>query len=61
MSFDSLDCFEHGMTSDCCGARVMLGQVCAACKEHCSIEGEREDCEERIEGIKRAWAEQDRE
>jgi len=34
MSFDPLDCFEGG-ESDCCGARILLGGICSACKEHC--------------------------
>ncbi len=37
MSHDPLDCFEDGL-SDCCGARVMLGGICAACKEHCDTD-----------------------
>lgn len=38
MSFDPQDCFEHGSLSSCCGARVMLGMICAACKEHCDTD-----------------------
>ena len=34
MSFDPLDCFDEG-ESDCCGARILLGGICSACKEHC--------------------------
>ena len=37
MSFDPLDAFT-GETSNCCGARVMIGGICAACKEHCDAE-----------------------
>lgn len=38
MSHDPSDCFEHGKVSSCCGARVMLGDICADCKEHCDSE-----------------------
>lgn len=38
MSHDPSDCFEHGLVSSCCGARVMLGGICAACKEHCDTD-----------------------
>jgi len=40
MSHDPSDCFEHGALSSCCGARVMLGGICADCKEHCDSEGD---------------------
>ncbi len=38
MSHDPSDCFEHGALSSCCGARVMLGDICSQCKEHCDTE-----------------------
>ncbi len=41
MSFDPLDCFEDGLSSCCC-ARVMLGKICAACKEHCDTDAPEE-------------------
>lgn len=46
MSFDPLDCYESGLSS-CCGARVLLGMICAECKEHCDVETEDEDDEQR--------------
>ncbi len=45
MSHDPSDCFEHGALSSCCGARVMLGEICAECKEHCDVESETEERE----------------
>lgn len=45
MSHDPSDCFEHGKQSSCCGARIMLGDICAECKEHCDAEPK--DIEER--------------
>ena len=42
MSHDPLDCFEHGALSSCCGARVMLGMICASCKEHCDADEPKE-------------------
>ena len=36
MSFDPADCFEYG-ESNCCGARVMLGEMCFECGEHCEV------------------------
>lgn len=38
MSHDPSDSFEHGLLSSCCGARVMLGGICADCKEHCDTD-----------------------
>lgn len=38
MSFDPSDAYEHGCLSSCCGARVLMGCLCAACKEHCDVE-----------------------
>lgn len=42
MSFDPQDAFTGG-TSNCCGARIYLGDLCSSCGEHCS---EQEDEEE---------------
>ena len=41
MSFDPLDYFTGGH-SNCCGARIMLGDICAECKEHCEAEEDEE-------------------
>jgi len=30
------DLYEYGVVSDCCGASVYLGDMCADCKEHCT-------------------------
>lgn len=36
MSFDPADAFEYG-ESECCGARVLLGDMCFECGEHCEV------------------------
>jgi hypothetical protein len=46
MSFEYYDMFEGGVFSNCCGARVMMGDICADCKEHC--EAVKEDEEDEI-------------
>ena len=43
MSFDPLDCYEHGVESDCCGARIMLGDICSECGEHCDAAEDEDD------------------
>jgi hypothetical protein len=25
------------MTSDCCNARIVMGDICSRCKEHCEV------------------------
>ena len=34
-----------GETSNCCGAPIMMGDICSDCKEHC--EAEEEDYEDQ--------------
>lgn len=55
MSHDPSDCYEHGRISTCCGDRVMLGDICACCKEHCDSEptepAEREFSQEQLNRI----------
>lgn len=46
MSVELSDFFEGGVFSNCCGARVMMGDICADCKEHC--EAVKEDEEDEI-------------
>ena len=29
------DMTEHGSESDCCGAEIIMGDICSECKEHC--------------------------
>lgn len=29
--------------SNCCGAKVIISDICADCKEHCEVIGEPED------------------
>ncbi len=42
MSFDPLDAYTGGL-SDCCGAPIMLGEMCSECKEHCNPQEEEEE------------------
>lgn len=44
MSFDASDAFTGGL-SDCCGAPIMLGEMCSDCKEHCNPQEEEEEDE----------------
>ena len=37
-SWDPRDAYEHGATSNCCGAPVMMGDICSDCGEHCEAE-----------------------
>jgi hypothetical protein len=37
-SWDPRDAYEHGATSNCCGASVMMGDICSDCGEHCEAE-----------------------
>ncbi len=47
MSFDATDAFTGG-TSNCCGARIYMGDLCAECGEHCEDEeDEDEESEEQ--------------
>jgi hypothetical protein len=36
MGMDYNDIYELGVESDCCGASVVLVDVCNKCKEHCT-------------------------
>ena len=38
-SMDPQDFYEEGL-SDCCGAPVMMGDICSDCGEHCGVESE---------------------
>jgi hypothetical protein len=44
-SWDPSDAFT-GETSNCCGAPIMMGDICSDCKEHCDAEEEDEDEDE---------------
>ena len=37
-SWDPRDAYEYGATSNCCGASVMMGDICSDCGEHCEAE-----------------------
>ena len=37
-SWDPSDAYEYGATSNCCGASVMMGDICSDCGEHCEAE-----------------------
>ncbi len=45
MSMSYRDCFDFG-ESDCCGASIYLGGICAECKDHCDAREEDEDEDE---------------
>jgi hypothetical protein len=46
-SWDPRDAYEYGATSNCCGASVMMGDICSDCGEHCEAEyWDEEDGEE---------------
>ena len=45
MSNDPQDFICGGVVSNCCGARVLLGDMCAECGEHCEPESENEPSE----------------
>jgi hypothetical protein len=45
MSMSYGDCFDFG-ESDCCGASIYLGGICANCKDHCDAREEDENEEE---------------
>ena len=40
-SWDARDAYTGGL-SDCCGAPVMVGDICADCGEHCGVQPEDE-------------------
>ena len=37
------DMTEPGSSSDCCGASIVMGDICAECKEHCEPVDDGED------------------
>lgn len=45
MSFDPTDAFIGGVSSNCCGAAVLIGDMCAECHEHCEAESDEEEDE----------------
>jgi hypothetical protein len=45
-SWDPSDAFS-GETSNCCGAPIVMGDICSDCKEHC--EAEEEEYDERYD------------
>ena len=42
MSYSPGDEFDFGV-SNCCGAGVYLGGICANCKDHCDIQEDEEE------------------
>lgn len=56
MSFDYRDAFISGVTSNCCNAQVMMGDICEACREHCEPEDE-DGPSDHQQGLARAGAE----
>ena len=37
------DITEYGSSSDCCGAEIIMGDICAECKEHCEAIDDEDD------------------
>ena len=37
------DYIEHGYFSSCCGARVIHGDICMDCYDHCDLEKDEEE------------------
>ena len=37
------DFIEYGLVSDCCGAPIIMSDLCMECKEHCDSIKENED------------------
>ena len=46
MSSDYGDFIEYGLVSGCCGAQIIMSDLCMECKEHCDAIKEDEDDEE---------------
>lgn len=42
-AWDPSDNYEPGVYSNCCGAEVIHGDICAECGEHCDVEDDYED------------------
>lgn len=42
-SWDPWDAYEHGVSSDCCGASVIMGDICSDCGEHCETYSDDDD------------------
>ena len=34
------DAIEGGVVSDCCGAQIVMGDICMDCREHCGMVNE---------------------
>jgi hypothetical protein len=45
-SWDPRDAYEYGVSSDCCGAAVMMGDICSDCGEHCDTYSDDEEDDE---------------
>lgn len=43
MSIEIYDFYEHGVVSSCCGARVIMIDICSDCKEHCEAVKEEDE------------------
>lgn len=53
MTFDPLDAYISGSSSNCCGSPVMEGGICSDCHEHCedeAVEGPSDAKLERLQG-----------
>jgi hypothetical protein len=55
MSMDKTDFYVAGHSSSCCGAEVLLGDMCADCGEHCEAVADGNDGAEKAAD---EWAQQ---
>jgi hypothetical protein len=50
-SWDPSDAYEYGVSSDCCGASVMMGDICSDCGEHCDTYEDDDDSNESLDMV----------
>ena len=50
-SWDPSDAYEYGVSSDCCGASVMMGDICSDCGEHCDTYSDDDDSNESLDMV----------
>jgi hypothetical protein len=50
-SWDPSDAYDYGVSSDCCGASVMMGDICSDCGEHCDTYEDDDDSNESLDMV----------
>ena len=50
-SWDPSDAYEYGVSSGCCGASVMMGDICSDCGEHCDTYSDEDDSNEAVDMV----------